>query len=563
MQAFPTLGQCLIDTGMARLRIIARTWGVEIAATRQVEAAIELARELAEPSNAAAVWEGLGAEERAALTSLLDAGGFLPAAVFGRRFGPIRPIGPGRLEREEPWRNPVSVAESLWYRGLIYEGFARGATESFSAFFIPVELRTALPVKAESVLFDLDLMPVPAPTQSTSAYRFLVDDLTTLLAFVHNNTVQAGDDGLVWSVQTKAALTRFLRDSNADRLEMCLHLLRQLGWTKTNEEGRLRLVAKPVMHWLKQPAAASREQLVDAWLKLSDWNELWCLARLEPDAAGAWRINPELARRALLRYLAVLPPDDWVRVDAFVAAVKTADPDFLRPAGQYDEWYVRDAESGAYLSGFGSWDHVEGAVLRAILQGPAWWLGLVETGDVSARGSAEVFRPLSINALRNIDDSLPGRKPAVRPDGTILIPSLMRFDRFQLARVADLISVGEVDTYRVTAASLSRAERQRIGLEKTLGFLQSLTEAPLPQTVVRSLEEWYRRGTQVWLERALLLRVESPDVMQRIMASAQVAKYVDRTLSATTAVVAKNNWHQLVAALAELGFLVDPVGLRE
>jgi hypothetical protein len=563
MQAFPTLGQCLIDTGMARLRIIARTWGVEIAATRQVEAAIELARDLAEPSNAAAVWEGLGAEERAALTSLLDAGGYMPAAVFGRRFGQIRPIGPGRLEREEPWRDPVSVAENLWYRGLIYEGFARGETEAFSAFFIPEELRAALPVKADTVPFHLALAPALAPTHSAGAYQLLLDDLTTLLAFIHNNPVQTGDGGLVWTDQNRAALTPFLRDSNADRLEMCLHLLRQLGWTRTNEEGRLRLVGKPVMHWLKRPEAASREQLVDAWLKLRDWSELWSLARLEPDAAGTWRIGPEIARKALLRFLAVLPPDDWVRVDAFVAAVKTADPDFLRPAGKYDEWYVRDVESGAYLSGFESWDHVEGAVLRAILQGPAWWLGLIEIGDVSARGSAEVFRPLSTDALGNIDDSFLARKPAVLPDGTIRIPSLMRFERFQLARVADLVRVGEVDTYRISAASLRRAERQHIDLEKTLGFLQSLTEAPLPQTLVRSLEEWYQRGTQVWLERTVLLRVESPDVMQRIMASAKVSKYVDRTLNATTAVVAEKSWSQLVAALAELGFLVDLEGLRE
>jgi hypothetical protein len=563
MQAFPTLGQCLVDTGMARLRIIARTWGVEIAATRQVETAIELARELADASNAAAAWEGLGAEARTALTALLDAGGFMPAAVFNRRFGQIRPIGPGRLEREEPWRSPVSVAESLWYRGLVYEGFARGETEAFSAFFVPAELQAALPVKAETVSFELELAPVPAPPHYVGAYRWFLEDLTTVLAFIHNNIVRVGDEGVIWTDQTKATLTGFLHDRNVDRLDMCLHLLRQLGWTKTNEEGRLRLVAKPVMHWLRQPAEESREQLVDAWLQLADWNELWCFAHLEPDAAGTWRIKPELARRALLRYLAVLPSDEWVRVDEFVAAVKTADPDFLRPAGKYDEWYVRDAESGAYLSGFESWDHVEGAALRAILQGPAWWLGLVETGGATAHGSVDVFRPVRASALGNGGDSFGQRKPAVRPDATISIPSLMRLERFQLARVADLVSVGDIYTFRITAASLRRAERQRIDLEKTLDFLQSLSEAPLPQTVIASLEQWYQTGTQVWLEKTVLLRVTNPDVMQRIMTSARASKYVDRTLGATTAVVAEKDWPDLLTALAELGFLVDLAGLRE
>ena len=563
MEAFPTLGQCLIDTGLARLRIIARTWGLEVTATRQVETAMELARELAKPSHAAHVWEGLRGEERRALMALLNAGGFMPAAAFNRRFGQIRPIGPGRLEREEPWRNPISTAESLWYRGLIYEGFARGDRESFSAFYIPDELQSALPVKGETAPVELKLTSVPAPRHPAYAGDLLFDDLTTVLAFIHNETVRVSAEGGAWPDLARSALVRLLRDQDAARLDLCLHLISHLGWTKKNDEGRLRLVAEPVMAWLQQPGNESRHQLAAAWLHLMDWNELWCLTRLEPDAAGTWHRNPELARRAMLRHLDTLSSTEWVRVDDFVAAVKAIDPDFLRPAGKYDEGYVRDTESGAYLSGFESWDHVEGAVLREILQGPAWWLGLVETGRDTADRSVEVFRPLSADTIGAIRAPLRGERTAVRPDLTILIPSHLRFERFQLARVADLVDVGDICVYRITPASLRRADQQRIGMQKVLGFLQSLSEAPLPQPVSACLKTWHQSGTEVWLEREVLLRVANEDVMQRIMASPRVSCYVGRALSSTSAVVAEKDWLDLTNALVESGLLADLAGLGE
>src|SRR5579859_5992190 len=40
------------------------------------------------------------------------------------------------------------------------------------------------------------------------------------------------------------------------------------------------------------------------------------------------------------------------------SAVKEEEPDFQRPAGNYDSWYIRDAQSGEYLRGFESWDRV-------------------------------------------------------------------------------------------------------------------------------------------------------------------------------------------------------------
>ena len=51
----------------------------------------------------------------------------MPTAVFSRLFGEIRPMGPDKMEREKPYLNPASLAEALYYRGLI------GMTFGFNA----------------------------------------------------------------------------------------------------------------------------------------------------------------------------------------------------------------------------------------------------------------------------------------------------------------------------------------------------------------------------------------------------------------------------------------------
>lgn len=543
-----TLRQCLIDTELARLRVIARLWGLEIQASRPLEVAVELSKSLADPAHAADAYQALPNDERAALAALLDADGMMPAAIFTRRFGEIRPMGPGRLERETPWRTPLGPAEGLWYRGLIYEGFA----ETYPVFFVPAELRAALPVDVEAVSVPLQLEPAPAPAHRRVADDWLLDDVTTVLAFVHNETVQpATDAAYAWPEEIQRALARDLRDPSTERLAFMLHLLDHLGWMRLHDDGRLRLAAESVTAWLKGTATESRTTLVDAWREMTTWNELWRLPSLRPDDTGTWRNDPTLARAALLRHLATPTPGQWVDIAAFISAIKATDPDFQRPDGDYETWYIRDVASDAYLTGFESWDQVEGALLRALLGSPAWWLGLVDLGARSEDAPPETFQP------RPSPASPPDAPPVVHPDLTITMPTTRRFERFQLARIADLVVVSESYVYRLTPASLNRAQQQRINTARVLDFLDSLSDAPLPQGVRSSVTRWAGRGTEVWLERTVLLRVADEEVLEQILAAPQTRRYVGRVVGPTAAVVAEEDWSRLMEALAELGLMAD------
>ncbi|NIO71720.1 MAG: hypothetical protein GTN71_22490, partial [Anaerolineae bacterium] len=50
--------------------------------------------------------------------------------------------------------------------------------------------------------------------------------------------------------------------------------------------------------------------------------------------------------------------------------IKESDPDFQRPDGDYSSWYIRQADTGRYLSGFESWDQVEGALIAYLIAQP-------------------------------------------------------------------------------------------------------------------------------------------------------------------------------------------------
>jgi hypothetical protein len=575
MKPIRTLRQCLIDLDLARLRVIARLWGLEVQATRPREVAARLAEALADPAHAADTYATLPSDVRAALAALLDAGGLMPAAIFTRRFGEIRPMGPGRLERETPWRDPVGPAEGLWYRGLIYEGFAGEAGETYPVYFVPDELRAALPLDDQAAPDTLQLEALPPPAHRRAAGDRFLDDVTTILAFIHNATVQPLPDAPhAWPEEARRALARGLRDPNTERLAFILHLLDHLGWTRQHDDGRLGLAAGPVTAWLKETGAKSRAVLVDAWREMTAWNELWRLPSLQPDDTGTWHNDPTLARAALMRHLGALTPGQWVSLNAFIGAIKATDPDFQRPDGDYETWYIRDAASGAYLSGFESWDAVEGALLHALLNGPAWWLGLVELGGKTENDPPAVFCPAPETA------PLPSPPSAVvHPDLRITMPfdqacpeqsrrahgtpSARHFERFQLARVADLIAVDEDYVYGLTPASLGRARQQKISDERVLSFLESLNDAPLPQGVRSSVTRWARQGTEVWLERALLLRVSDKEVLEQILAAPQARRYVSRVVGPTAAVVAEEDWSRLAAALVELGLMAELIGVQD
>ena len=106
-----SLQQSLVDYDMAMLRVLARTRGVALESNRQTEAVDQLAEALIDPLSIRVALAQLSPHGRDALDALTMVGGRMRAPQFSRRFGQVRPAGPGRLAREEPWSEPSNPAE--------------------------------------------------------------------------------------------------------------------------------------------------------------------------------------------------------------------------------------------------------------------------------------------------------------------------------------------------------------------------------------------------------------------------------------------------------------------
>jgi hypothetical protein len=558
------LRQCLLDTYLVRLRTIARFWQVELTTSKQREAALELAEAMINPESLSRAYRALSEQQRQALRALLASDGQMPHRVYAREWGKIRTMGPGRMDRERPWEEPISPAEGLWYRGFLFRNFEQGPDGAYEAVFVPPEIRAQLPTPDEEKL-DIALEPAPAPANVHPSGDFLVDDACTLLSYVQNERPRLVSN-YRWSKRHRQRLLRRLRIQNPDRLAFLGHIAHSVGWVFENGTGHLRLQPEPVTAWLEATTFDQRCAMAETWREDATWNDLFHVSSLQPEDTGAWRNDPVLARNAILCHLKSCTPETWYRLEDFASAVKQVDPDFQRPGGDYETWYIRDAETGAYLSGFESWDDVEGRLIRYLIVRPLTWLGIVDLGDYEGSKRPFAFRLTEGGAafldLANPPPPVEPSAPRLRSGFRVSMPAARRYERFQLARVADWVAAGDCFTYRLTPDSLERARKQGISVKRVIEFLDEVTDGPLPRSVEAAMTRWDARGTEAGLERSILLRLTSEELMNRAMSSRRISQLIKERIGPTTALVSERDWPQVAAGLEEMGLLPQIVGLH-
>jgi hypothetical protein len=553
-----TLRQCLFDCDLALLRVVAKQWGIELLTNRHDDAVDTLTTRLSDTAAQADLWSSLPDAERRALSAILSAGGTLPAGTFERNFGEIRSMGPGRLERERPWESPASVAESLWYRGLIFKAFDQGPGEVQEVVFVPLEFHSGFQVgeaaPGRAALAPLKPLANMPPEAMRQAGTQLADDLCSFLAYVHATPVHAVPGEPLperhWQI-----LGRQLRVHDSLRLDLLAHLAARLSLVKPGVSP-LRPDPQSATAWLQLPTPEQQRALFEGWRDSLTWNDLWRVPTLHCEDTGSWHNDPLAARRTALAALAALDPGAWYLLEDFVAAIREASPDFQRPGGDYDTWYIRDAATNQYLTGFESWEQVEGVLLRFLVAGPLHWLGVV---DMDAEGAAFCVTETGYWLLGHGDAPHLSEDTsfAVRTDGQVQVGASRHYDRFQLARIADWVASGEEYTYRLTPSSLERAKVQRIAPERVLEFLERTSRARVPEALVGALRRWGMHGTEAWARQAMVLRVAHPELLEQITASPRTRRYVREAVSSTVALVDPRDWPEMLAVLLEMGVLPE------
>ncbi len=583
-----TLRESLVDYDMALLRALAEMRGALLASNHQTTAADELAAQLVSPASVAIACADLSPAEAEALADLQAAGGWMKAPRFGRRYGTVRLMGPGRLERERPWLAPANPAEGLWYRGFIFTGFRQTEAGPVEVIYLPSDLLALLP-GAPPARSAFALAPAAAePRAVRPAGSDLVEDVFSLLVYVRNHDVPPGTDDTLRLKDLQAVnvlcVTPVPAASAAgdDRLALVVRLGRAAGLVSVGQErlaphlppGRqmegagLALNAERVRGWLQATPAGRLAGLQAAWRDDPNWNDLWHVPTLRPQPTGGWKNDPLLARRKVLGFLAGCQPETWYRLDDFVAAVKAADPDFQRPDGDYTTWYLHGTH-GQSLMGFEHWDDVEGALLRSLVTGPLHWLGVVDLGCDEAAGPPVAFRlagddnltPGSLSTRRGErageEAPAPPGAMTVDDDCTVHVPvNASLYDRFQLARFADLVQRGaDGITYRISPASLARARRQGISAEQVSSFLARVTGQPLPSKAAEAMQRWHKRGGAIRLERGVILRVDSPETLAALRRQPALAALLGEVLGPQAVLVPQANIQQVRRWLVEQGYI--------
>lgn len=544
--------KALLTHELIVLRVIGEWWELDLTGQDKVACARTLARVL--PSlNLSEEIEYMPPEEAEAFQELMAAGGRMPVAAFSRSYGEVRLMGPGRLEQEEPWYDPTGAAESLWYRGFIFRGFDETAEGVIEFYYLPDELMaqfavpTAVsPVAPLLVIRDAPengLMPVATPDGVETAVTDAVDDLTTLLAQAQRTSLQDN------------RVAHLLLDPHPERLGLLLTLGHEMGILRPAEIGYR--PTRTAVDWLKLGREEQLRALIEAW-SASSWSELHHTPGLICEGEG-WQNDPLVGRTSLLD---VLPrQNNWYALADLVNFMKVHDPDFQRPDGNYDTWYVRETTAVTYLTGFAQWDRVEGRLLRFLLQGPMRWLGMIDVAD-SPAGMLFCLTDRALAWLENrpVSDQEVRVPLVVQADGSILVPfNGDRYQRFQVARISEAAPVerGKPYLYFLTPSSLALAQEQGIAAERVLQFLESASGRPLPPGVRRSVQRWAEKGVEGRLETAVILRVRDAAIIETLSSNPKTRDFLGERLGDLAIAIRAQDWQGFRQATAQLGLLLD------
>ena len=482
-----TLGQHLSELPAPVLQAIARQQGIVLTSEVRADIVAMLAQIMTNPEHLAQVWQELESKDRAVIEALAAAEGRLPAGVFQRQFGEVRRFGPGRLQHERPWLNPSGPAERLWYAGLITRGFIETENGLADFFAIPTDLLPLLPHSTKTPT-TLTLTPVTPPERTRSTGDQFLQDLATLLMFVQNEEVWPDAEGQ-WSRRDMQRLcAQWITPPSAliyppapgSRPALVFFCAQTLGFMVIREK-RLHLAAPEVRPWLESTRFQQARALFSAWRHAPGWNDLCYTPGLicEP---GNWRNDPVAARRALLDHLRSLHPNEWYALDAFITAIYHTHPDFQRPDGNYDSWYIRD-EQGVFLKGFEHWHEVEGRLLRYLWTGPLHWLGIIALDEAEQCWSLTTAGTALLAGVEppHAEDAPP---LVITDDFCIHLPTGVDVrQRFRVARFCQWEASWPGFRYRITQRALHRAAGAGITAAHILDYLETASVGMIPGNV--------------------------------------------------------------------------------
>jgi hypothetical protein len=328
------------------------------------------------------------------------------------------------------------------------------------------------------------------------------------------------------------------------------------------------------------------------------WNEMLSIPKIVLLGAGS-RLDPApqqiaRARRCVLEHMIELhrvgisthpsiPVEErWVPFDHLIDSLRVADYDFLfprnyRPASStYYTYYGYTSFRSPYIS-YGNemgwsisprfedeaegWEVVEANFIRTILLEPLHWLGLLDIGYAGDRPWA--YRLTAVGEW-----TLGIGKEVAIPEGEGKVIVQPNFEVYALDPISDLTlakldefadreSAERAIKYRLSRESIYRAQRSGLTSERIIDVLTTMSDTPLPQNVLRSLEEWQTIHERIKIHRqGSLLQAADGALLDRLARDPRISLHLSARPDRTTALIAAHpgETDDLIRNLQEIGY---------
>ncbi len=559
------------------------------AGKRPVKAAIigALCRHLLDPSHATHAISSLSELERTVLDRVLLHPGDLPTSALReelQREGVVQP-GPCRGKSVSYEGNPFQpdrgyledVLARLTLRGLVFSrehpmqalpGTRLGLSPGV-VLTVPEPLRSNLP-KPPLPPVDWGRGNLPAPVEVGSTL-IAQRDLFLYWSCVRSEHAPLTQAGMLQKrslrrineqlINPDPALPAAPAETNAPRLYFMRLLLQALGLLEA-ERGSLRPTGpRGRLPDLWKLDAVERTRLsIQAWQSMKEWSELASLS------VTTLSFDLPQARSVLLEQLRLLPTDVWMSAERFLNRMAIVAPRLLfeaRDALTPDSGNGTGMLLGAGLSARQSrwFAEAEAAFVGGALSGPLHWLGLL---DISAdEGRLLAFR-INADGARVLQTEHPAPEEpvearlVVQPNFQILaLGAVPEQTLASLEVFADRVKVDRsAIEYSLCREAVYRAQKDGLSIPTIVEFLQRQSSAPIPQNVIRTLQEWGHQHERIVFHRSIALcQVADEHSLERLWTDPVLQRYMERSLSPTVALIKRGRATAFKETLLEKGVL--------
>lgn len=186
------------------------------------------------------------------------------------------------------------------------------------------------------------------------------------------------------------------------------------------------------------------------------------------------------------------------------------------------------------------------------------WLGLLESFGWLERGMVNgkaVFRKKKcLDERTDYVKHEPGTL-IVQPDGEVLVPPDVGLSqRWMLEEIAERGTADELFVYRLTRNACIKACNAGLSQEAVVQFLERESRAPLPESVVRALTDWYSSLGKVSFAEVMLLRTENDQISNELKRDPAIAEKLLEQVGDCAFIVDVASYRLICARLRKMGY---------